>query len=327
MLDLHFKVRDENGQSDYAYLEKLIESFAQAPEAQGIANTDRSCGHWVDLFLRYYFDYIGCCVAEITAAAVREVLFDLIPRKVSVEAEAGPEIVREVRAFWAFLGREYRLPQAAKIQAMLDDGAGLELEALLSDPSSFGMAKSFVMAGLKAGFDMSTQEGMNAAMVAYNASLQNRPAPPKILSRRFAHCPFNTPPRRTCARSAKRNAKRKRRTGAKGRCVERAEAAEFADVGRSRSGICVADSWAFSHGEEPCQRNTKADRRRCRKATEPSWDPIRRSNRTNKIDPTERPRPSTIQSGDSETTRPPASMRLNNRMASKGRTDKLAERT
>ncbi len=45
------------------------------------------------------------------------------------------------------------------------------MEAELSDSSNFGMAKSFVMMGQEQGFDMTTQEGMNKFMLAYNASL------------------------------------------------------------------------------------------------------------------------------------------------------------
>jgi uncharacterized protein YecA (UPF0149 family) len=46
----------------------------------------------------------------------------------------------------------------------------------MSDSSNFGMAKSFVMMGKEAGYDMTTQEGLNAFMTIYNQSLRaNQP--------------------------------------------------------------------------------------------------------------------------------------------------------
>ncbi len=49
---------------------------------------------------------------------------------------------------------------------------------MMNDPSNFGMAKSFFTMGRAAGYDMTTQEGMNAFMLAYNARLLGRRTPP-----------------------------------------------------------------------------------------------------------------------------------------------------
>jgi hypothetical protein len=182
VLDIHYRVYDEDDDRDEnafeAFLESVWQAFRQAPEGQEILKTDPQCGHWADMFLRYYFDNIGSSIPQITAGDVSEVVFDLLPKKVSVEADAAPEIVRELKAFWTFLGREFGLPRAAEIQTLLDDRAALKLKNLLADPRRYGMAKSFVTAGQKAGFDMKTEEGCAAFMMAYNASLARQPAPP-----------------------------------------------------------------------------------------------------------------------------------------------------
>jgi len=44
------------------------------------------------------------------------------------------------------------------------------LQAELADSSNFGMAKSLLSQGKDAGFDMTTQEGLNQFMLSYNAS-------------------------------------------------------------------------------------------------------------------------------------------------------------
>ena len=54
---------------------------------------------------------------------------------------------------------------------LFDDDAADMLFEELSNPENFGMAKSFVMAGNQAGFDMSTQQGLEAFMLAYNSAM------------------------------------------------------------------------------------------------------------------------------------------------------------
>jgi hypothetical protein len=75
------------------------------------------------------------------------------------------------------LHRQYALRPAEAIVAMLNRDAEVRLRTELSDPSNFGMAKSFFMQGQQAGFDMTTQEGMEAFMLAYNARLGGLPSP------------------------------------------------------------------------------------------------------------------------------------------------------
>jgi hypothetical protein len=46
-----------------------------------------------------------------------------------------------------------------------------EFKGRMNDPAHYGMAKSFFTAGLKAGFDMTTPEGLEAFRQHYNANL------------------------------------------------------------------------------------------------------------------------------------------------------------
>jgi hypothetical protein len=78
---------------------------------------------------------------------------------------------RELRAFWHFLERVYQLPQARQMLAHLTPQATRRLERALREPANFGMAKSFVLMGKEAGFDMESPEGMRAWVEAYNATV------------------------------------------------------------------------------------------------------------------------------------------------------------
>jgi hypothetical protein len=144
--------------------DELLRAFAVSPEANALDGVQ-----WSDLVFDYATTYFGATVATLGPAELREILFDLFPRKVSVLAAKAPTIVDECRALYAFLKREGGLKQADVCLRVLGDDAAERLEAALSNPRNFGMAKSLVMAGHTAGFDMGTQEGVEAWMRAVQA--------------------------------------------------------------------------------------------------------------------------------------------------------------
>jgi hypothetical protein len=52
-------------------------------------------------------------VVEMTPDNLREILFDIFPRKVPAGLDEAPNMVRELQEFWKFLQREYQLENAA----------------------------------------------------------------------------------------------------------------------------------------------------------------------------------------------------------------------
>ena len=56
--------------------------------------------------------------------------------------------------------------------AHLTPQAARRLERELQEPANFGMAKSFVLLGVSAGFDMESPEGMQAWVQAYKLSTE-----------------------------------------------------------------------------------------------------------------------------------------------------------
>jgi hypothetical protein len=88
-------------------------------------------------------------------------------------------MVGELILFWEYVDRVFDLPNARPIVEWLKT-AGLvaRLEAELSDPENYGMAKSIFMAGERAGYDMTSPGGISQFMAAYNQLLQPEdPAP------------------------------------------------------------------------------------------------------------------------------------------------------
>lgn len=159
------------------YQEALEEQFAQSPEGVAYTAEGRTLG-WTSPFLSYAMSHLGLTPPEMDQGDFDEVLFELFPRKVSVQPEEAADIIDELRAFWTFLGRAYELPNAPGLLEGLDDRAARRLERELANPANYGMAKSMVMQGQARGFDTSTQEGLNAWMLTYNAEqMMGRPGP------------------------------------------------------------------------------------------------------------------------------------------------------
>ena len=123
------------------------------------------------MLLDFGIDYLSVTPPQMSPEDIREILFDLIPRKVSATADEAPEIVREFQAFWTFLQREFHLENAAACLGVLNEQATRELKKKMSDPGTFGIAKSFVMMGMERGFDLSSEEGINEWMATYNTEL------------------------------------------------------------------------------------------------------------------------------------------------------------
>lgn len=181
--DLNEAVFDEQGtyleEKAERYEQALMEQFAASPEGQAIIQKGTELG-WARAMIHYAITYRGVTPPTMTTSDLEEVVFDLFPRKVMAERGDGAEIIQELRAFWHFLQCVYQLPQATQILARLTPQAARRLEREMQEPANFGMAKSFVMMGKEAGFDMESPEGLQAWVNAYNAIVAPTTAVPSL---------------------------------------------------------------------------------------------------------------------------------------------------
>ena len=119
-------------------------------------------GAYAAMVSEYASTHLGRTVATLDADGLEEVLFEIVPRKVTTEPSAATEIVEDVRALYRHLEREWALPQAPACLALLGDGAAARLEAELANPAVWGIAKSMAMRAIESGFDLTTPEGVEA---------------------------------------------------------------------------------------------------------------------------------------------------------------------
>jgi len=197
--DIHQSVFNEDGEyleeAALDYREQLMDLFAASLEGQALLNQGDDLG-WPDMMMNYGITYPGVTPPDMTPAELQEILFDIFPRKVAAELGGGEEAVRELRAFWTFLKREFHLANADACLRLLDDRVARRLEQDLHDPSKFGMAKSMVMMGRARGFDMTTNEGTQTWIETYNAELQSGPPPRPALPAPATYATLPAPPPR-----------------------------------------------------------------------------------------------------------------------------------
>jgi len=163
------------------YREELEAFFEASVEGKMLSDEGIQPG-WSDTVVDLGIHYLQATPAQMSAADLRTILFQVVPRKISATADEAPEAIRELQLFWTFLQREFRLENAAACLNVLNSKETVvRMREEMENPANFGMAKSFVMMGMQRGFDMTSQKGIDQWMATYNAELRAGTATPVCL--------------------------------------------------------------------------------------------------------------------------------------------------
>ena len=136
-------------EDEQAYYKRAWDLFSKSDEATQVVNRCDDLG-WFRSLLDFGLNYCGEIVDEMSVSTIQEFVFDYVPRKVSTEPQEAASIIFELEMFWQYLDRVFELPEAKPIIKWLKtDGIAAELQADMSDPANFGMAKSIFMSGKK----------------------------------------------------------------------------------------------------------------------------------------------------------------------------------
>lgn len=215
LAELEAKVCDEDGDVDErafdAFRTALIEAFLNAPEGEPWDGAN------VDLLVDYGVNYVGVLPSKLTSVEVREIVFEVIPRKVSISPAAADEIVGELRAFFRFAQRALGYERASNcLRVLMADDAVDELADQLGSPENWGMAKSFFMEGQARGYDLSNEAGLQRWVNDYNAGVayeRGDPSPPLLspLQRALVGASGGERGARKAKRKAQKKARRRSR--------------------------------------------------------------------------------------------------------------------
>ncbi|MEM9002490.1 MAG: hypothetical protein AAGE59_03070 [Cyanobacteria bacterium P01_F01_bin.86] len=192
------------------YTDTLIDRFAESPEGKAHFEKYQHIG-WSVRLIDFGFSYQEVTLPEMDDHDIESILFEIFPRKVSLMSpDDADDVIPELIAFWQYLHREYDLGNAEDVLAFLQKMDPEKFKAEMNNPDNFGMARSFLQSGLNAGFDMTTNEGVQAFQQVYNAQL----APERSLS--LPSLEFSEPPPmesawRSATKPKKSKSKQKRR--------------------------------------------------------------------------------------------------------------------
>ena len=192
-----------------SYQDELHELFSNSPEGQAFLKVDPDMGFWSYQLMYYAHGYIGVTLPKMDEGDMEELFTDIFPRKISISDESEMSTaVDEMIAFWQYLKREYKLPNADEIITYLEDEKPHFFD-YMNDPSKFGMGKSFIMQGKAAGFDMSDEAQINAFMHLHNAAIAS--GQPGMLPDLFETEPKDTSTQKSVIKKRQAKARKKKR--------------------------------------------------------------------------------------------------------------------
>ena len=152
-----------------SYIEGAIETFAHSPEGQAYLETHETLGSWIGSFLELAYLYEEYTLSMMAFPHVQEIMESLFPRKITLlDPSQADDAIPELLCFWQFLKRQYKLKKADSIIKYL---ASIEstFPSLMNDPHSGGFLKNLLLQGHELGFDMTSEEGLQAFQEHFNA--------------------------------------------------------------------------------------------------------------------------------------------------------------
>jgi hypothetical protein len=157
------------------FVEELVIEFVASIEAQTYLQAhpimDEYVGSWIDHLIYFGYVYESVTLPQMTMSNVEVIVTQIFPNQVSLlDPTEADTAIPELMAFWQFLKREYQHPQAHKIIKLLKQ-LQPKFSRIMNDPSNFGIAKSCLMSGMAAGFDMTTEEGLQKFQQQQNQEL------------------------------------------------------------------------------------------------------------------------------------------------------------
>jgi hypothetical protein len=118
-------------------------------------------------FADYMYSYHGLLPEEWNETELEECCLDTLPRKITADESYYRSIAPVLSAFFNFLGKEGLLKNAPKLAKRVTK-INKKIVSNASDPRRWGMAKSMLMAAIKAGVDIENQNELNKFMYSYS---------------------------------------------------------------------------------------------------------------------------------------------------------------
>jgi hypothetical protein len=120
------------------YTDDIMARFARSPEGSAVLKQCDRFG-WAALIIDLGMRHRGVNVARMHRTDLDQILFEVLPREFTARPEEATEIVKELRAFWRFVQREFEPVFAEDCLALLERSGltgALRRKLAKSEPAS-----------------------------------------------------------------------------------------------------------------------------------------------------------------------------------------------
>ncbi|HME52287.1 MAG TPA: SEC-C metal-binding domain-containing protein [Candidatus Lokiarchaeia archaeon] len=191
---------DEEDEDEYsdekldANVDKAIKywkEFSKSELFSGLTENEKEESYFVvESFADYMYSYNMVPVEKWNVRDMEEICTDVLPRKITSDDNLFKTISPVLSAFFQFLGSKGGIIQDAESLSSRVRAIGPMIVKNARDPENWGLAKSFAMLAKNAGFDITDENDMHRAMIAYNAqALSNA-----MMGKRFSPAALNAQP-------------------------------------------------------------------------------------------------------------------------------------
>ncbi|HSD86414.1 MAG TPA: hypothetical protein VLB44_02830, partial [Kofleriaceae bacterium] len=145
----------------------LIEVLSEVPDVE---DEHLRC---VDLLVQQAANYFGRPVTYLSREELEQLLLQIIPAKVAVEPEIAAGLIDAARLVMLFAGHQLGIEPAKEAAEWLTEPTLVkELATALADESRYSPTKAMILEGIRAGHDLTTEEGVAAWVEILNERVQ-----------------------------------------------------------------------------------------------------------------------------------------------------------
>jgi hypothetical protein len=149
-------------------VDEWYDAFSGSPGFALLTESQKSdAGAVTEFFAKYTYEYLGLPPTEWNAAALRECLTGILPRKVSAELPFFESVAPVLSGFFTFLEESGLLPGGGKLGEAAKN-SHQDIIAAAADRRNWGPAKNFVMAAHDAGVDIRDPKALDAFLLESN---------------------------------------------------------------------------------------------------------------------------------------------------------------
>ena len=151
-----------------------VEAFLDSPRAEALPEAAReAAGLVVDVLVSYAHDYCGVAPDQYNEQTLREVLLEILPRKVTADRDTFEQVAPVAQAFLCWLDDEGELRNGGALARTVGRWAG-QIVAEALDPDNWGMAKSLAMRMEAEGVDITDPAARRRFTDDYNRRIAGR---------------------------------------------------------------------------------------------------------------------------------------------------------